>query len=198
MSGPRKLSTSLFSVFLSSALVAAPVAAQEDFALPEGDFELPEGDFESFDAEPDEDSSSSTKPDEENEPAPAKKPRAEKPATAEPEPAPAMQPEMDAQEEGTLDSSDDDENAAPEENSSASAPRAPRAPLDRAPLTSTETVELVTEQPPESEGDGAMFLITTGIGTALGLAVLAGLGVGGAVLFSTELGPKGSVTVTPR
>lgn len=193
MSGPRKLSTSLLSVLLSSTLVAAPVVAQDDFALPEGDFELPEGDFEEFDAEPEEKAAA------DKEPAAPKEAAPEKPPVAEPEPSPPAEPEADEvaeEDEAAEEKNNASESATEPETAPTPAPSRPL--LERTPLTATETVELETELPPESDEDGAMFLITTGIGTALGVAVLAGLGVGGAILFGDELGPKGSVTVTPR
>lgn len=198
MNATRRISSFALSVLVSSSLVAAPVAAQDDFGLPEGDFELPEGDFEDMAAAPEE----TTPPADDTPkttPAPAAPAQTDVVGTEESASSPGNT--RSSSPDGTTPAKDDVLPSGADKREHNDKRKAPvpssTRPLERVPLTQTDAVELDAEQPPETEGDATMFWVTTGVGTALGVAVLAGLGVGGAILFGPDFGPKGSITVTP-
>lgn len=207
----------LFAVVLSGLLVAGPGLAQDDDVdidgiledMPEGDFEMPDGDFDAPEGDDDVDE-------------PAKKPKRKKPKRKKPKakPAPEPEPEVTPEEEDPTAGLFVDEPAettrkpapapapkpAPKPAPTTEAPRR-RLLVDpgagagsRRPVGAVEedTVDFPVEEPPETEGADTVVWVATGVGTAVGVAVLAGLGVGAVFLMNPLPGPTGSITVTPR
>lgn len=170
------------ALLLSCALVAGPALAQGELDLPDGDFEFPEGDF------------SDPAVDE----------------AAEEDAVPPDQTDVEPPPRGIPPASEPEEPAADDpgvgESLSLPASEEPAGPQGYAPRPRTPTGGRVEErlvavppaQPPAGEDNQTLTWVLTGVGTTLGIAALAGLGVGGALLLVPNLGPQGSITVTPR
>lgn len=151
----------------------APEPADDD-DMPMGDADMPAGDFD-LEAE--------DLPLDEPEPEPVPKPVTKtKPATTPPE-APKRQVAEEPSSSSRRMLLDDDEE--------------PAEPARQVPVITEEHLTVGSEEPDESDGDTFVWVIT-GVGTAVGVAALAGLGVGGFLLLGNLGAPTGSVTVTPH
>ena len=200
------------AMFLSALLCAGPGLAQSD--MPDGDFDMPDGDFEepADDAEDidadaagggagaDDDTAPGSDDDNDLTDGDEADPVDDILDDVEPDPTPLQGGEPAG---GTRvivpPSGGEDAASSPprrrmiDGEGSSDVVRTPVGAVDQ------DAVLVPPDEPPAGpHGSDSVVWIATGVGTAVGVAILAGLGVGGFYLLNPPPPPSGSITITPR